>query len=588
MSNGNAQVQYNLTSGTASYSWQGVEKISGFYSSAVLTTGTYQSTNYSNRAWSQLSSDEIVVTSTQTGMPTMKQYFTLSQTNGFLTSLEMDGSSVKSNWMAPIIVSGSGGVDIGSYSNDIALFVPYDNDHFISYNANSINTTGTSFEVSAFYDNTSRNGLVVGSITHDTWKTGIYHSGSNNKLNALQVYGGATSATVTWDTQPHGFISGTAISSPTMFVEFNTDWRSGMNDFAAANTAVVPMMTWGSGVPFGWNSWGVIQSSLTYSDAITVSNFIASNLQPNGFSNNGTAYVNLDSYWNNLSNSQLASFVANCHANGQKAGVYWAPFVYWGTASQATTAYIPPDYVYTYSDIMLTDTNGNYLSNDGAYAVDPTNPATLAMIDYWANYYLGLGFDYIKVDFLSHGSFEGVHYDPTITTGIQAFNEGMQRIINDLDGKVFIAESISPLFPYQYGNSRRIACDAFYSIGNTQYTMNSVTYGWWMSNRIHQFNDPDQLVFQGASANANQSRLLSGAVTGNFIDGDNLTTGTDQALAQKCLTNAAINAVARVGVTFTPVEGDTGTNACTTYVRQDGGVWHLAQFNYSSIPSRAR
>ena len=61
-----------------------------------------------------------------------------------------------------------------------------------------------SSELTAIYDNTSRNGLVIGSVTHDTWKTGIYWSGSNDKLNELRVYGGFTSSTSTWDTIPHG------------------------------------------------------------------------------------------------------------------------------------------------------------------------------------------------------------------------------------------------------------------------------------------------------------------------------------------------------------------------------------------------
>jgi alpha-galactosidase len=70
------------------------------------------------------------------------------------------------------------------------------------------------YEVGAFYDNTSRNGLVVGSVTHDTWKTGIYFYGANNNLNQLNVYGGTRSS---WDVMPHGSVSGNIISSPTVY-----------------------------------------------------------------------------------------------------------------------------------------------------------------------------------------------------------------------------------------------------------------------------------------------------------------------------------------------------------------------------------
>ena len=233
---------------------------------------------------------------------------------------------------------------------------------------------------------------------------------------------------------------------------------------------------------------------------------------------------------------------------------------------------------------MLRDTNGNFITNDGAYAIDPTHPGTLAMIDYYAGYYAALDFDYVKFDFLSHGSLEGVHYNPNITTGIQAYNLGMQRILADFAGKMFLSESISPIFPYQYAHSRRLACDAQPSkISNTAYTMNAVSLGWWIGGRLYQFNDPDLLVFDnGPNSSEVQSRLINGAVTGVFLNGSILTNAASISLAQQCLTNTAINAVARVGKTFRPVDGATGTGAANILARQDDKNWSLAVFNYNS------
>jgi hypothetical protein len=113
--------------------------------------------------------------------------------------------------------------------------------------------------------------------------------------------------------------------------------------------------------------------------------------------------------------------------------------------------------------------------------------------------------------------------------------------------------------------------------------MQSVSYGWWMSGRLYQFNDPDLLQFAGATANENQSRLISGAVSGTlFLNSDDLTSSTGQSLALNCLTNAAINAVAHIGKTFRPVEGNTGTSATDVLVMQSGTNWYLAVFNYTS------
>jgi alpha-galactosidase len=72
---------------------------------------------------------------------------------------------------------------------------------------------------------------------------------------------------------------------------------------------------------------------------------------------------------------------------------------------------------------------------------------------------------------------------------------------------------------------------------------------------------------------------VSGTV---FLNSDDLSSSTGQALALTCLTNAAINAVARIGKTFQPVEGNTGTNATDVLVLQDGTDWYLAVFNYTS------
>jgi hypothetical protein len=581
MSNANVSIQYDLTNGEAAFYWQGRQIISAFYGGATLSNGYVKGTNYTSWSWTMLASNEVAVTATGNGHPAMKQYFTLDQTNSFLAQLEMDGTALSANWMGPIVVDSGGAVDIGSYNDDRALFVPFDNDHFITYNAMPIDSSDTSYEVGAFYDDISRNGLVVGSVTHDVWKSGIYWSGSANKLNQMNVFGGAVSPNVTWDTMPHGSVTGNAIQSPVMFVGFDLDWRNAMKSFAAENTLMAPKLTWTNGVPFGWNSWGVIETGINYTDATNASAFVKNNLQSSNFNNNGTVYINLDSYYDNLSGAQLLAFVNYCHSNGQKAGVYWTPFVWWGSADYAASSTVEGS-SYTYSQALLKNSTGGYETNDGALAMDLTHPATKIRINYYIDEFRSWGFDYIKLDFLTHGALEGVHYDTNVTTGMEAYTEGMRYLTNQINGSMFISESIAPIFPYQYAHSRRIACDAYTSyINNTQYTLNSVSYGWWLDG-LYTFNDPDILVFQGPTTNENQSRLICGAITGLFLNGDSFTNAASRSDAERCLTNAAIDAVARIGQTFIPADGNTGTNASTVFSLQEGATWYLAVFNYSA------
>ena len=585
MSNVDVVLKYNLAAGTTDFYWKNSKKIAAFYSGITFNTGYVKGISYTTWSYAPVGTNGAVITATGAGLPTMKQYFTLDQPDSFLVRVEADGSNLSANWMGPMVVDSSTGglVDIGITNDNRALYVPFDNDGFVSYNAMPINNSSTSYEVGAFYDNASRNGLVVGSVTHDTWKTGVYFYGVNDKLNAMNVFGGATSP---WDDMPHGFISGNAISSPTMFVGFGSDWRTTMQNYANENTNFAPRTVWTNGVPFGWNSWGVIQQNINSADALAVSDFFHTNLEPQGFTNNqGTVYINLDSYWNNLSSSQLQTFVNRCHVYGQKAGIYWGPFVWFGSANSSTNTYVEgTTNIYVYSNILLRDSNGNFESVDGGLAIDPTHPGAKDFVHYYVNLYTNYGFDYIKLDFLSHGALEGVHYDTNITTGIEAYNEGMSNVISQFNGRMFISESIAPLFPYQYGDSRRIACDAETSlIGNTAYTMNSVTYGWWLDN-LYQFNDADVMVFNGygATTNENQSRLINAAITGVFLDGDNLAITNGQQGADYGLTDKAINAVARLGKTFIPADGNTGTSAANLFSLQNGSNWYVAVFNYAT------
>jgi alpha-galactosidase len=582
MTNANVRLEYNLSTGRANFYWQNALKISGFYAGVGLDsyiTGTI----YSNRTWS-VTGNEVDIALTGSGLPTMKQVFILDQDNSFLARVDVIGSGLQSRWMGPVVMDIAGGVDIGSYNDVRALIVPFDNDSFtFSYDAMPINNTAMSYEASAFYDNTTRNGLVVGSVTHDTWKTGVYFQGASNKLSVMNVFGGETSSN-TRDVLPHGLVTGNTISSPTVFVGFGADWRTVIEAYADANAAMVPKLPWSAGVPFGWNSWYAYTTSVSYSNATAVSDFIKTNLQTNNFNNNGVVYINLDSFWSNLSDAQLQQFADHCHANGQKAGIYWTPFVYWGTAAQGSNSLMTGSATYKWSDAYLRTPDGGVETNDGGIAIDPTHPGFKQLTEYYMNYFEGHGFDYLKLDFLTHGALEGVHYDTNVTTGIQAYNQGMQYLVQQNNGRMFLNESIAPIFPYQYSHSRRIYCDTSTSITDTANTMQAVSYGWWINGRLYQYSDPDMMKFSGGTANENQSRLINCAIAGTvFLNSDDLTSASGQNLAMMCLTNAGINEVARAGVSFRPVEGNTGTNAADVFVRQDGSNWYVAVFNYNTF-----
>jgi hypothetical protein len=585
---GAVRVDYDITAGTTSFFRDGSKIIGGAYAAVKLAAPAMVTSKMYGQRTCVVDGNQATVVSVADGLPTLRQTFVVGSPDGFLARATIEGGALSTNWIAPLVIDGTGTIDFGTASDARVLRVPFDNDAWVSYDASPIaSASGTSFEVAAFYDNDSRHALVVGSVTHELWKTGVSFAGAAGKLTALTVFGGATDATMTHDLLPHGAVSGASVASPLVFMGAGADWRRLLEAYADANAAVQPPRPApAGGVPFGWNSWGKIQTQISYDKAVAVSDFIKANLQGASFDNSGDSdgavYVNLDSYWDNLTDAQLGDFVAHCRANGQKAGIYWAPFVDWGK----TASRVVEGTSVTYDQIWLRDAGNNPIALDGAYAVDPTHAATQRRIDTFVDRFKSLGFSYIKLDFLSHGALESrTRADPAVTTGMAAFNRGMQYLRDRIGDAMFVSTAIGPLFPYQYAHARRIACDTYgAAVGDMSaaYELNSVTYGFWMSGRLYAFNDPDEMVFEGFTAADNMTRLFSAVISGTvFLDGDDLTGAAGQALARTYLTNPRVNAVARRGRTFEPVEGNTGTAPASLFVLHDDVQHQLAVFNFT-------
>ena len=268
---------------------------------------------------------EFLVESANHATDTMTQRFRLyDDTDFILADVEVSRAPVAiSRYLAPLVTQTP--VRYLPGGDNRALFVPFDNDKWIRYDAFPFGGEVTSYEVSALYNNDHRLGLVAGSIEHDTWKTGVRINTTRDSLSGLEIFGGIASPK-TRDVLPHGRVSGASIRSPRILVGCFSDWRAGLEAYARANAVVAPARSWSQGVPFGWNSWGKLQGRLTFDKAMQVSDFFARELQPHHFDNHGTVYLGLDSGWNRFTDEQLKRFVEHCRANGQQAGRYFTPF----------------------------------------------------------------------------------------------------------------------------------------------------------------------------------------------------------------------------------------------------------------------
>ena len=509
--------------------------------------------------------------------------------------LEVQATSrTSSNYLAPI--GSANGVQFKSNSPLQALFVPWDNDNYFRFRSDGWGEGegdgDGSYEVGAVYSDSSRKGLIVGSIDHDKWKSAIrFKHDTEGKLADIHVYSGVTSK-YTHDKQGHGSVSGSVVSSPRFVFGYYGDWRSGLERYGDLNALVKPPLPSLKDPPFGWNSWSAHKMSVNAADARAATDFVHDELP--GLRSNGTATINFDAGNGNLSRTQMKAFIQHAHSLGLKAGTYWTPFACWGELDQ-----IRDDAPRTFREIVLKDDHGiPFPKLDGSYPFDPSHPTVLSRIDHQLKEIVDIGFDYIKMDFMSHGAMEGKHFDPKVETGTEAYNLGMQRIVDDLSPKrigrkVFISLSIAPLFPHGYADSRRISCDVFANIGASEYLLNSTNYGWWPAKRLYRFDDADSVCVYQASGESPvteaeaRTRFTASVISGGMmIESDDLTNTTAKDRVKKVFSNQEMVDLARQSPPFWPVDGTTGSKAGDAFVWHSGSKTFVALFNFDKKNSR--
>lgn len=598
--NGEVTLQADLANGVYSVVRNGKTVLRNVRAEVKIGENIISSDDFVNHTCTH---EKDTLTFTHTNHPdfdgTMVQTFTYKEAGYLLMRVTVrsgDGQPISTNYIAPAATyQNSVGIEDGVF-----LQIPFDNDMWVEpahVGVKNLQKDTRGYEVMAYYNAKTMEGIVLGSVTHDTWKTGITIHGQRGKVMGLTVYGGAADAG-TRDNSPHGFVSGEYVESPLLFIGCFANWREGMTAYGKANAEIVPPKESTKDVPFGYNSWGVLQSSVKYSDMIAVSDYIKEHLQDDWSSDGATVYVNIDSYWDfivhndpdcNLSlNQALKKFVQHCKKNGQKAGIYFTPFTAWqGSEAELKSARVDGTN-YTYYDIAMkkSDGSGLYGKLDGGYALDPTHPGTVERVKRQLNSFIRMGFEYIKLDFMTHGAVEGQHYDPSITTGLQAYNFGMAKIHEICNGKMYVNLSIAPLFPYQYADGRRISCDAFSSLDNTKHVLSYLTSCFW-EEEIYPYPDPDHLVVANEAEGVARCRVTAGAITGtSFLIGDDLTdvkpNSTKFRRIQKLFGNADIIAVAKLGRAFVPLTVTSGERCADTYWCLEDGTLYLAVFNFES------
>ena len=509
-------------------------------------------------------------------------YCLYSDRDYITTNVVLQGSDeLAINYIAPIRTSTKAEI-LDKDNINYQLYVPFDNDEWVSYSTSKFgNTHSRTYELGALFNNTSRRALVTGSIEHDTWKTGVdVTTQSPNVVTSLCVFNGAADNGTRDKGEPHGAVKARRVHSSKIMLGYFADWRRGLETYADLCATIHPRLPFKGTKPFGWNSWGVIQTKINRTQAVEVSQYYADSLQSKGWhSEDGVVYIGLDSYWDNFAYRDHSAFVRKCKENGQKAGIYWTPFVDWSNDPNRTL----PDGT-KHSEAWLRDSNGNPWVRTGATAFDPTHPGTLSRIKNQFEQFIKWGYEFVKLDFMIHGILEGQHYDTNVHTGVQAYNQGMQYIIDLIGDTMFINLSIAPLFPAHYAHSRRIACDAYASLDNSEYTLNSTAYGWWLDH-CYTYNDADNVVMKDQSLSVNRVRFTSSYITGIVILGDELTSDGDAGAKERVAQLGANNEMVQMAhqtKAFYPVDAADAYAAPNLFMYTVADTTYLAALNYTT------
>lgn len=503
---------------------------------------------------------------------------------------EKSGAKVESRRLVPLAMQEAPEAPLGLWKSlwTKMLLVPYDNTMWLRYEAQPLRAGRKSYDLTVLFDEESREGLLVGAIDFTVWKNALVCSATDAKSILAQS---GVAGEGTHDSQIHGSMEGDVVTSSRFCILYGDDYRMLLEKYGGLVAEETQPLAWREGVPFGFNSWAGLAFRLNGSRYRETGKFLREELRPLGYENQGISYVNLDAGWNVIPEADLLELVEEIHKNGQKAGIYDAPFAFFGKDIKEEVPGVPG---HVFEEILLKDAFGRLLPRvDGAIPFDVTHPVWRQHTAWKLERFVRWNFDYVKVDFMSHGGMEGCHSDTAVRTGRQAIALGYQFLEGCLQEEkigrpFFISLSIAPLFPNGYGHARRFSCDAFGTSEDVEYVLNAQTYAWWQNGRLYAFNDPDHICLlksfgmeKDSSLGEARARYTASAIAGTVMMlSDDYERPEARERSRKLASNKEINHIAASRVAFRPVEAG-GASASHVFTAKIEGKQYIALFHWA-------
>jgi len=500
---------------------------------------------------------------------------------------------------------------------------PFDNDEWVGVKERHWpDAAGISYDFSSVYDNSTLAGLVIGSVSHDFWKTGILYKTAavKGEVDSFVLYGGAATPDKdgTHDHVLHGTMKGNFVASPLVYLAGGDDIRPLFTKYGRINAWLNGSLSWKGYAPVYWNSFGV-EGVLGYEKVMMppgvgkISDYLHT---LDNFSRWSHPVLSVDSYDQSIYTTELLTSLGRyAKKNGQQMGFYFIPFATWtwkNTMDQTTVAGTS----YTLRDVVLKDQDGKpiaYKDGDwGAFPLDPTHPATRQSIITQLQKAKAIGASFLKIDFLTAGALESTtRWDPSVRSGLEAYNFGMKMLKHLIDSilgpDIFITEAISPMFPHQYAHTRFISTDVYSHLrddekgfpgwGSTESSLATGSHLGWVQGTLWPYTNLDVCIMQHFQKHPDLSeqeikvRLYAMMVMGSILgDGSDFRQPLAAERGKKLLNNARLCAFFSRPQAFTPLkfsDGDSYDQQMAFYQKGDTTLLGLFNFHTQQIYNAA-
>lgn len=579
--NGTLTLTYDLSDGKGDFKAGSTVILSDFYSDFGTAGSSTRISSYDvgtrTASWVSIGTDgygsggkKLTITNTLASGSTIILRITMYKDKSFIIAdMTVNKSTSQTiNLMEPIAANnlaiGAGSdkrIYTTPYTNNYDFGVAPVNDFGNSQNGNDRTYgtaetwdafNGTSYWVTSVFDNANKHGFVAGAATTFKWKSMQYlreASTPNGSLTGFSVYNAG------------GEQSGTSVSTDKFFLGYFSDYQAGLEQFGEMYAVAEPKLSWTDDVPIGFNTWYPYYTYPTADAILPMTDYFEDHLKSLGYN-----YMNLDCCYQGVKGVQveqnLENFVDYVHSKGMKAGTYSAPFAIFDDLAATV-----PGTSYTFGNIALKDASGNPIkSYINTYIVDATHPGGQAYIQWiMDHYHVTPGFDYVKLDFIDLGMYDGKFYDTT-KNGMQAYRIGMQIMRDTLlaaPQDIYINESIAPLMPGGYAHGRRTGVDTTIGLesypGIERQALNTAA-SWWTNGTLYEYNDADMLfpenIINGFDKmTLNEGTLLATAIAlggGHWLVGDNVPLLAEDRMA--ILQNEGILDLVKKGNAAKPVK----------------------------------